>query len=64
MFSRLRATLAALGLAVGLAFGSAPAALAQEKQEKAVTIFAAASMKNALDDINAASTRSLKRNEE
>jgi molybdate transport system substrate-binding protein len=55
MFSRLRATLAALGLAAGLVsglgLGSAPAAFAQEK---AVTIFAAASMKNALDDINAA----------
>jgi molybdate transport system substrate-binding protein len=54
MFSRFPATLAALGLAAGLALGWAPAAFAQEK---AVTIFAAASMKNALDDINAAFTK-------
>jgi molybdate transport system substrate-binding protein len=58
MFSRFRATFAALGLAVALALahalGSAPAALAQEK---VVTIFAAASMKNALDDINAVFTK-------
>jgi molybdate transport system substrate-binding protein len=66
MFTRFRATLAALGLAaglaVGLALGSAPAAFAQEKQDqekqdKVVTIFAAASMKNAVDDINAAFTK-------
>jgi molybdate transport system substrate-binding protein len=57
MFSRFGATLAALGLAVALALGSAPAASAQEKREKVVTIFAAASMKNAMDDINAAFTK-------
>jgi molybdate transport system substrate-binding protein len=46
-------------LAAALAFAArAPAAQAQDKtQEKSITVFAAASMKNALDDVDAAFTK-------
>jgi molybdate transport system substrate-binding protein len=51
MFRPLKALLAAI--AVVIAIGS-PSALAQDRS---ITVFAAASMKNAVDDINAAFTR-------
>ena len=52
MLKLLQALFAAI--AVGIAAGCPPAALAQDK---AITVFAAASLKNALDDVNAAFTR-------
>ena len=52
MYKLLQALFAAM--AVGIAAGCLPAALAQDK---AITVFAAASLKNALDDVNAAFTR-------
>jgi molybdate transport system substrate-binding protein len=54
MLSRLASFVTAVVLAVGAA-GLPPSAVAQGKT---ITVFAAASMKNALDDINAAYTKS------
>jgi molybdate transport system substrate-binding protein len=54
MLDRIRMFLAAVALGIGLA-GPLTPALAQDKT---ITVFAAASMKNALDDVNAAFTKS------
>lgn len=54
MLNRLASFIAAFALTAGV-FGLPPAAVAQEK---AITVFAAASLKNALDDINATFTKS------
>jgi molybdate transport system substrate-binding protein len=54
MLNRMIAFLAAVALAVGTATPPSPALA----QEKTITVFAAASLKNALDDVNAAFTKS------
>jgi molybdate transport system substrate-binding protein len=54
MLNRVTAFLAAVALAVGTASPPSPALA----QEKTITVFAAASLKNALDDVNAAFTKS------
>ena len=54
MLDRIRMFLAAVALAIGLASPLTPALA----QDKTITVFAAASMKNALDDVNAAFTKS------
>src|SRR2546430_11015584 len=55
MLDRIPAAfLAAVALGIGLASPLTPALA----QDKTITVFAAASMKNALDDVNAASTKS------
>src|SRR5262249_53041704 len=54
MLDRIRMCLAAVALGMGLASPPTPALA----QDKTITIFAAASMKNALDDVDAAFTKS------
>jgi molybdate transport system substrate-binding protein len=54
MPDRMTAFLAAVALATGIASPPSPALA----QEKTITVFAAASLKNALDDVNAAFTKS------
>src|SRR5260221_9032203 len=54
MLDRTRMCLAAVALGIGLASPPTPALA----QDKTITVFAAASMKNALDDVNAAFTKS------
>jgi molybdate transport system substrate-binding protein len=54
MLDRIRMFLAAVALGIGLASPLTPALA----QDKTITVFAAASMKNALDDVNAAFTKS------
>src|SRR6201984_992179 len=54
MLDRIRMFLAAVALGIGLASPLTPALA----QDKTITVFAAASMKNALDDVNASSTKS------
>jgi molybdate transport system substrate-binding protein len=54
MLDRIRMFLTAVALGIGLASPLSPALA----QDKTITVFAAASMKNALDDVNAAFTKS------
>ena len=54
MLDRIRMFLAAVALGIALASPLTPALA----QDKTITVFAAASMKNALDDVNAAFTKS------
>ena len=54
MLDRIRIFLAAVALGIGLASPLTPALA----QDRTITVFAAASMKNALDDVNAAFTKS------
>jgi molybdate transport system substrate-binding protein len=53
MLDRMTACFTAIALAIGLASPPTPALA----QEKTITVFAAASLKNALDDVNAAFTK-------
>src|ERR1700758_5747133 len=54
MLDRIRMFLTAVALGIGLASPLSPALA----QDKTITVFAAASMKNALDDVDAAFTKS------